>query len=155
MLHVEIEHCDPPVPPRPPDPPTPPEPECYPIIVNKYNWVLLVDNIAVRELFPNRTVLRYQWYKNGEPIPGANEDDYSEYDELRGTFQMILTLDGDEEVCSNILEINTAVQEEQPVHVFIYDSRGVPVRENQVTHGIYLYRYEQGDQVWTEKKFIP
>ena len=155
MLHVEIEHCDPPVPPTPPDPPTPPEPECYSIIVNKYNWVLLVDNIAVRELFPNRTVLGYQWYKNGEPIPGANEDDYSEFDELHGTFQMILTLDGDEEVCSNILEINTAVQEEQPVHVFIYDSRGVPVRENQVTHGIYLYRYEQGDQVWTEKKLIP
>ena len=155
MLHVEIEHCDPPVPPTPPDPPTPPEPECYPIIVNKYNWVLLVDNIAVRELFPNRTVLRYQWYKNGEPIPGANEDDYSEFDELHGTFQMILTLDGDEEVCSNILEINTALQEEQPVHVFIYDSRGVPVWENQVTHGIYLYRYEQGDKVWTEKKLIP
>ncbi len=128
---------------------------CKPIIVNKYNWVLLVDNVKVRELFPNRTVLKYQWYKNGEPIPGANEDDYSEYDELHGTFQMILTLDGDEEVCSNILEINTAVQEEQPVHVFIYDSRGVPVRESQVTHGIYLYRYEQGDQVWTEKKFIP
>lgn len=128
---------------------------CANIIVNKYNWVLLVDNVKVRELFPNRTVLGYQWYKNGEPIPGANEDDYSEYDELHGTFQMILTLDGDEEVCSNILEINTAVQEEQPVHVFIYDSRGVPVRENQVTHGIYLYRYEQGDQVWTEKKFIP
>ena len=155
MLHVEIEHCDPPVPPTPPDPPTPPEPECYPIIVNKYNWVLLVDNIAVRELFPNRTVLGYQWYKNGEPIPGANEDDYSEFDELHGTFQMILTLDGDEEVCSNILEINTALQEEQPVHVFIYDSRGVPVWENQVTHGIYLYRYEQGDKVWTEKKLIP
>ena len=128
---------------------------CANIIVNKYNWVLLVDNIAVRELFPNRTVLRYQWYKNGEPIPGANEDDYSEYDELRGSFQMILTLDGEEEVCSNILEINTAVQEEQPVHVFIYDSRGLPVRENQVTHGIYLYRYEQGDKVWTEKKLIP
>ena len=155
MLHVEIEHCEPPVPPTPPDPPTPPEPECYPIIVNKYNWVLLVDNVKVRELLPNRTVLKYQWYKNGEPIPGANEDDYSEYDELHGTFQMVLTLDGDEEVCSNILEINTAVQEEQPVHVFIYDSRGLPVRENQVTHGIYLYRYEQGDQVWTEKKFIP
>ena len=155
MLHVEIEHCDPPVPPTPPDPPTPPEPECYPIIVNKYNWVLLVDNVKVRELFPNRTVLGYQWYKNGAPIPGANEDDYSELDELHGTFQMILTLDGDEEVCSNILEINTALQEEQPVHVFIYDSRGVPVRENQVTHGIYLYRYEQGDKVWTEKKLIP
>lgn len=128
---------------------------CKPIIVNKYNWVLLVDNVKVRELFPNRTVLRYQWYKNGEAIDGANEDDYSEYDELHGEFQVILTLDNGEEVCSNILEINTAVQEEQPVHVFIYDSRGVPVRENQVTHGIYLYRYEQGDQVWTEKKLIP
>ena len=128
---------------------------CKPIIVNKYNWVLLVDNVKVRELFPNRTVLGYQWYKNGEAIDGANEDDYSEYDELHGEFQVILTLDNGEEVCSNILKINTAVQEEQPARMTIFDSRGLPVRENQVTHGIYLYRYEQGGKVWTEKKLIP
>ena len=131
------------------------EPECYPIIVNKYNWVLLVDNVKVQALFPNRTVLAYQWYKNGEPIPGANEDDYSEYNELHGEFQMILTLDGGEEVCSNILRINLIEQEEILIQTYIYDSLGVPVRENQITHGIYLYRYVQGDKVWTEKKFIP
>jgi len=138
-----------------PDPPTPPDPECYPIIVNKYNWVLLVDNIAVQELFPNRRILNYQWYKNGEPIPGANEDDYSEHDELHGDFQMILMLDGDEEICSNILEINIEQQVEEQVHVRIFNSHGMPVREDRVTHGIYLYRYEQGDKVWVEKKLIP
>ena len=149
ILHVETEHCESPEPPDPPQPQT-----CYPIIVNKYNWVLLVDNITVRELFPNRAVLAYQWYKNGEMIPGANEDDYSEHDELRGEFQMILTLDGGEEVCSNILEINIE-QDEQPAQVRIYNSRGMLVPAEQATHGIYLYRYEKGDAIWTEKRLIP
>ena len=160
ILTLSTEHCErpepptPPDPPEPPDPPTPPEPECYPIIVNKYNWVLLVDNVAVQKLFPNRMVQAYQWYKNGEPIPGANEDDYSEQDELHGEFQMILKLDGDEDICSNILEINIEQQAEQPIRIRIFNSHGMPVSENQITHGIYLYRYEQGDKQWTEKKLV-
>ncbi len=160
ILTLSTEHCErpdpptPPDPPEPPDPPTPPEPECYPIIVNKYNWVLLVDNVAVQKLFPNRMVQAYQWYKNGEPIPGANEDDYSEQDELHGEFQMILKLDGDEDICSNILEINIEQQAKQPIRIRIFNSHGMPVSENQITHGIYLYRYEQGDKQWTEKKLV-
>jgi hypothetical protein len=31
----------------------------------------------------------------------------------------------------------------------------VPVREDQVTHGMYLYRYTQGERTWTEKRLIP
>ena len=154
ILTLSTEHCERPEPPEPPDPPTPPEPECYPIIVNKYNWVLLVDNVAVQKLFPNRTVQAYQWYKNGEPIPGANEDDYSEHDELHGEFQMILKLDGDEDICSNILEINIEQHAEQPIQVRIFNSHGMPVSENQITRGIYLIRYEQGDKQWTEKKLV-
>ena len=73
---------------------------------------------------------------------------------MNGRFQLRLELDDDRTIWSNILEINTEAVIE-PVQVFIYDSRGVPVKEHQVTHGIYLYRYKQGDQVWTEKKLIP
>ena len=113
-----------------------------------------MDNVAVQKLFPNRMVQAYQWYKNGEPIPGANEDDYSEQDELHGEFQMILKLDGDEDICSNILEINIEQQAEQPIRIRIFNSHGMPVSENQITHGIYLYRYEQGDKQWTEKKLV-
>jgi hypothetical protein len=54
-------------------------------------------------------------------------------------------------VWSNILEIGEP-QEVQPVNVRIYNSQGVPVSEERMTRGVYLYRYEQGELVWTEKK---
>ena len=69
--------------------------------------------------------------------------------------QLRLELDGNQTIWSNILEINIQQTEQLPVHVSIYNSHGVPVQEEQVTHGVYLYRYEQGDKVWTEKKLIP
>ena len=148
ILNVKTESCG------QVDPPTPPEPELYPLIVNKYNWVLLLDNVTFAQLFPGRSIRRLQWYRNNEPIPGANEDDYSEHDELNGRYQLRLDLDNGQAIRSNILEIH-AETAAQPIHVYIYDSRGVPVGAEHVTHGIYLYRYEQGGQVWTEKKFIP
>ena len=67
---------------------------------------------------------------------------------------MILKLDGDEDICSNILEINIEQHAEQPIQVRIFNSHGMPVSENQITRGIYLYRYEQGDKQWTEKKLV-
>ena len=103
--------------------------------------------------FPNRTVRTYQWYKNDEPILGANGDDYSEHNELHGRFQLRIELEDRQVIWSNILEIGE-LKTELPVHVRIYDSHGTPVQENQVTHGVYLYRYEQGDQKWTEKRLI-
>ena len=163
---LSVKECESPTPdpPEPPDPPTPPEPECYPIIVNKYNWVLLVDNVAVRELFPDRTVLAYQWYKNGEAIVGANDDDYSEQNELHGTFQMMLTLDGGEEICSNIIEL-AEEQEETPVaSMRLYNSNGRLLREWETTdtngklvlpQGIYFLRIEQAEEIFTRKIGIP
>jgi hypothetical protein len=163
---LSVKECESPTPdpPEPPDPPTPPEPKCYPIIVNKYNWVLLVDNVAVRELFPDRTVLAYQWYKNGEPIVGANDDDYSEQNELHGTFQMMLTLDGGEEICSNIIEL-AEEQEETPVaSMRLYNSNGRLLREWETTdtneklvlpQGIYFLRIEQAEEIFTRKICIP
>jgi hypothetical protein len=124
------------------------------IIVNKYNWQLLCDNVALRRFFPNRTAMGFQWYKDGTPVLGATEDDYAEQNELHGTYQLRVTLDGGQMIWSNIIELLDTPSPE-PIFVEIYDSRGVLVREDQVTHGIYLYRYTQGERTWTEKKLIP
>ena len=124
------------------------------IIVNKYNWQLLLDNVTLARFFPQSSARTYQWYKNEVPIPGANGDDYSEQNELCGRFQLRVEMDNGQTIWSNILEIGKP-QVEEPIRVRIYDSHGVPVQENQVSHGVYLYRYEQGDRKWTEKRLIP
>lgn len=124
------------------------------IIVNKYDWQLLLDNVSLSRFFPHHFARTYQWYKNEAPIPGANDDDYSEQNELCGRFQLRVEMDNGQTIWSNILEIRET-QAEEPVRVRIYDSHGVPVQENQVSHGVYLYRYEQGDRKWTEKRLIP
>ena len=128
----------------------------YPLIVNKYNWQLLLDNVTLRTLFPDRTARSYQWYKDDLPIPGATEDDYSEQNELHGRFQLRIELDNNQTIWSNILEINVqrpTTNDQLQVHIF--NCHGQPVREDQLTRGIYLYRYQQGDTVWTEKRLIP
>ena len=138
IIHLDTFHCE----------------KLWPLIVNKYNWVLLLDNVSLARLLPGRTARAYQWYKNDAPIPGATDDDYSEQNELCGRFQLRIVLDNEQAIWSNILEIGEA-QEELPVRVTIFNSWGMLVRENQVSHGVYLYRYEQGEKKWTEKKLIP
>ena len=126
----------------------------YPIIVNKYNWQLLCDNTMLYRLFPEQAATAFQWFKNDEPVWGATEDDYAEQNELHGRFQLRVMLTGDQTIWSNILEILDEI-EEDPVHVRIFDSRGEEVTEDQISHGIYLYRFEQGAAIWTEKRMIP
>lgn len=126
----------------------------YPIIVNKYNWQLLCDNVALRRIFPDQMPTAFQWYKDGYPISGATEDDYAEQNELHGIFQLRVTLDHDQVIWSNILEILDSI-EENSMQVHIYNSHGEEVSESQITHGVYLYRYQQADHIWTEKRLIP
>lgn len=125
----------------------------YPIIVNKYNWVLLCNNVLVAQLFPEQTVTGYQWYKDEAAIPDATSDYYSEQAELYGSFQLRIKLDSGEEVWSTILTI--AAAQPQPVRMFIYNAFGLPIREDEMTRGVYLIRYEQGDRIWTEKRIVP
>ena len=125
----------------------------WPIIVNKYNWQLLCDNVALRNFFPERTATAFQWYKNEQPISGATEDDYAEQNELCGVFQLNVKLDDGRSIWSNIIEIKA--KDDVPTRVQIYNSQGMPVSEEQLSQGVYLYRYEKGDEVWIEKKWIP
>ena len=130
----------------------------YPIIVNKYNWQLLLDYTSLRRFFPERQYLAFQWYKNGEPIVGAIDDDYAEQNELCGFFQLCIKLDEpvdnhDEYIWSNVLEIGE-VENPHPVQVRIYDSHGFLMPNENLPQGIYLILYQQGDKFRTEKKYI-
>ena len=126
----------------------------YPLIVNKYNWQLLCDNTVLHRLFSEQMPLAFQWYKDEAPVWGATGDDYAEQNELHGVFQLRVTLTGDQIIWSNILELLDEI-EEIPIHVHIYNGRGEEVTEEQITRGVYLYRFEQGDAIWTEKRLIP
>ena len=154
---IHCEKPEPPTPPEPPDPPLPPDPPqpadtLFEIIVNKYDWQLLCNNVALRNYFPAQTATAFQWYKNEQAIPGATSDDYSEHNELQGVFQLNVRLDDGRSIWSNIIEIEGPA--EAPVRVQIYNSQGMPVNEGQLTRGVYLYRYEKGEEVWTEKKIV-
>lgn len=126
----------------------------YPIIVNKYNWQLLLDHVSLRHFFPGYTPLRYQWYCDSVAIPGATEDDYAEQNELHGHFQLYVELDQDEHAWSNVIDLSDTPAP-KPVTHRIYNAQGLPVSDDQLTHGVYLIVYQQGDRIWTEKRFVP
>ena len=131
LMHVKTEHCE---------NPDPFEPILYPLIVNKYNWQLLLDNVTLRQLFPERTAHSYQWYKNEQPIPGANEDDYAEQNELQGRFQLRILFDNDQTIWSNILEIGE-IAEPEPI-----------VKKVYYWQSLMIVRYQQADKIWYEKR---
>ena len=130
----------------------------YPIIVNKYNWQLLLDYVAFRRFFPDMHPLEFQWFKDSVAIEGANADDYAEENELHGVFQLRIKLDEvvdnhDEYIWSNILDI-LPTSGSAPIIKRIYNNNGILVSEDKMTHGVYLILYQQGDKVWTEKKVV-
>ena len=73
---------------------------------------------------------------------------------MHGAYQLRIIMDNNEVVWSQVLQIDES-QEEQPVSVRIYNSRGMQVSEDQMKHGIFLLIYQQGKHVWTEKRLIP
>jgi hypothetical protein len=101
-------------------------------------------------LFPDNNAIAFQWYKDDQQVAGATEDDYAEQEELHGVFQLRVGLDNGQTIWSNIISL-TDTPTHKPVRKRIYNSSGVEIGEDQITHGVYLFRYEQGDKVWTEK----
>ena len=123
------------------------------LLVNKYNWQLLVNHVALNRFFPERTPRTYQWYKDGALIDGANGDDYAELNELHGTFQLLVWFDDGTYAWSHVISIMDT-PEPQPVSMRIFNSNGMPVSGDRLTRGIYIIRYQQGDRVWTQKKIV-
>ena len=143
-LHLDTFHCE----------------RLYPIIVNKYNWLVLLDYKSLRRFFPDQTAVSFQWYRDSVAIEGGTEDDYSETQELHGHFQLRIQMNDGQYVWSNILDISDT-PEPNPVHVRVYNSNGILLYEEDINDkpytpvlpaGIYLLRYERGEEVWTEKK---
>ena len=133
----------------------------YPIIVNKYNWQLLCNNVRVRELFPELTVTGYQWYKDGTAIPNATEDDYSEQNELQGEFQLRLHMSDGRYVWSEILTIQPG-QTQAPSRIRIYNHNGYLFYQSEkettipsLPRGLYIIQIEQNGEQRIEKKLIP
>ena len=56
-------------------------------------------------------------------------------------------------IWSNIIDIRDT-REPQPVIMRIYNSNGMPVREDRLSRGVYIIHYQQGDRVWTTKKIV-
>ena len=149
-LTLDTAHCERPV-------------SLYPILVNKYDWVLLVDNKAVRRFFPDKEPIAYIWYHNDQLIEDANEDDYSTEQRLEGTYQVFLLFADSSQIGSNIIEI-LPPETPQPTLISVYNYNGRLIR-HWITHnlsepftlpkGIYLIRFEQAGEVTTKKLLIP
>jgi len=126
----------------------------YPIIVNKYNWQLLLDHVTLHRLFPDLSPEAYQWYRDSVRLDGAVDDDYSEHNELYGNYQLRVQMNDGLYVWSNVISIHDTPSP-LPVTERIYNSQGLLVSEDQMKYGVFLIQYQQGDRVWTEKKFVP
>lgn len=73
----------------------------YPIVVNKYNYMLLCNNNIGSDRYTS-----YQWYKNGQSVYGETKAYYSETvgNKLAGCYQVYVTTDDgreyfSEEIC--------------------------------------------------------
>lgn len=143
-LRLDTIHCD----------------RLYPLIVNKYNWVLVCNNTMLAELFPERHAVAYAWYKNGELIENATADDYSENAELSGSFQLHVTLDDERLVMSNVLNIEPATPDGQ--RVTCYNHLGMLLFETDdepdlsgLPSGMYIIVYQSANSSHIEKLLIP
>ena len=145
--------------PEPEPDPTPvwPEDRLFDLIVNKYNWLIVCDNTRLKTYFPDNTATSYKWYKNGELVPNANEDDYSEHQELQGAFQLHLTLDNKQLIRSNILYINASEREEELIAIYNYMGASISITtpQERLPSGIYIFVYQSGNQTRTEQVYIP
>lgn len=145
-----------------PDPdPTPdpvwPEDRLFELIVNKYNWLIVCDNTRLNAYFPDNQPKTFQWYKNGNLVPDATEDDYSETRQLNGTFQLHVTLDDNRLVRSNILYINADEPQEQLIAIYNFMGAQIDIHTSwdNLPAGIYIFVYQSGNQTRTEQILIP
>ena len=113
----------------------------------------MVNHVAMRRFFADRMVQSYQWYKDSTALSGATADEYSEQNELHGTYQLLVWFADNTYVWSNIITL-TDTPEPQLVITRIYNSNGMPVSGQQLTPGIFIIYNQQGSRVWTQKKIV-
>lgn len=72
--------------------PTPPEPEpdtiSHHVLVNKFDWVLLVNRTILMGRYTTREPDEYRWYRNDQLLLGENKDHYSTNERLEGFYKL-------------------------------------------------------------------
>ena len=112
ILSIEFSPEEPPIEPPTedtiPDPPEILPPVIYdtvPLIINKYNWVIIRNNTLLYDLYPNAQVQSFCWYRNDTCMSAEFEDFYTEDRLLEGDFRLVLYIAG-KPVYSNLIEIH-------------------------------------------------
>lgn len=79
----------------------------YPVIINKYNWILTLNKDLLMKDVTASHITGYQWYKNGELLKGATSSYYTEDKALSGCYQ-VHVLYGDLELESENICIDSS-----------------------------------------------
>lgn len=77
----------------------------YPVIVNKYNWVLALNTELLYKDVHHGAITGFQWYKNDELVLGAEQSYYTEDKLLEGCYH-VHVMYGDYEVESGSICID-------------------------------------------------
>ena len=119
--------------------------------------MIVCDNTRLATYFPENKATAFLWYKNGQPVPNATEDDYSEEEELNGSFQLHVTLDNNKLMRSNRLYIKAAAPQETLVAIYNFMGASIDTHTpiSSLPTGIYIFVYQSGNQTRTEQLYIP
>jgi hypothetical protein len=113
----------------------------------KWNDVVFVDN-SDKNCEPNcdddLTFVAYQWYKDGEPIPGATEQSYYEEGGLNGYYQVLMTAEDGTvyRSCEYEMRPITALNEvNAPLHLYPIPTLAGSMMQIQAEESGTLYFY--------------
>ena len=122
----------------PQTPDTLPHYDTIPLIINKYNWIIITNNTLFQSYYPNAQIQSFCWYKNDTCVSSDYFDFYTEDRLLDGTFQLVIYLDSATKIYSNTLVITPSTQPAPP-RLSVN-----PVQHGQQTYLIYdgHVRYE-------------
>lgn len=79
----------------------------YPVLVNKYNWILVCNDIIFDEdRFKVKSNVKYKWYKNDALVSTSSDSYFTEDKVLNGCYQVGIILEDGSEYLSDLVCID-------------------------------------------------